>query len=212
MKSDKKRSNREDAAQEEVSEQEPVDQYVGHGLDELETEQEKASDEESGADDQQPAAEESEAQPGFEERFLRLQADFDNFRKRTLREKEDLYKRANEDIMSELLPVLDHLELALTSAGESHADDALVKGFALVGDQLKQSLKKFGLTPIEVENVDFDPNVHEAILHMASEEVPENGIVSQTRAGYMLGKRVLRAAQVIVSSGPALAAEQVEEG
>jgi len=103
--------------------------------------------------------------------------------------------------MFELLPVLDHLELAFHAA-KDEADHPVVKGFRLVGEQLQQVLQKFGLQPIQTEDVDFDPNVHEAIQHLPSEEIPENGVIARTRAGYMLGNRLLRAAQVVVSSGP----------
>ncbi len=147
-------------------------------------------------------AEEPPREEVLEARLLRLQADFENFRKRTLREREDLYRRANEDLMLELLPVLDHLELAFHAAGKDGADHPVVKGFRLVGEQLQQALQKFGLHPIETQDVDFDPNVHEAIQHLSSEEIPENGVIARTRAGYMLGNRLLRAAQVVVSSGP----------
>lgn len=151
-----------------------------------------------------PAA---DAPPAADDRLLRLQADFDNYRKRMMREKADIYRRANEDIMEELLPVLDHLELALTATGTSDKHDSIATGFKLVGEQLLSVLKKFGLTPIETDGVPFDPNVHEAVLHMPSDEVAENEIISRTRAGYMLGGQVLRAAQVVVSSGtPAAAA------
>jgi len=151
--------------------------------------------------DAPPAVATAAAPPPADDRLLRLQADFDNYRKRVLREKEDLYRRANEDIMEELLPVMDHLELALAAASGIERQDSVVKGFKLVGEQLMSVLGKFGLTPIAVEGVPFDPNLHEAILHMPSAEVPENGIISRTRAGYMLGGRLLRAAQVVVSSG-----------
>ena len=136
-----------------------------------------------------------------EDRLLRLQADFDNYRKRMMREKADIYRRANEDIMEELLPVLDHLDMAMAAVGDSGHYDSIVKGFKLVGEQLLSVVTKFGLTPIETVGVPFDPNVHEAILQMPSTGVPENGIVSRTRAGYMLGGQLLRAAQVVVSSG-----------
>jgi len=85
--------------------------------------------------------------------------------------------------------------------GDSGHYDSIVKGFKLVGEQLLSVVTKFGLTPIETVGVPFDPNVHEAVLHMPSAGVPENGIVSRTRAGYMLGGQLLRAAQVVVSSG-----------
>lgn len=165
----------------------------------------------------QPAADadagvnaQAEAEPGetaparqaqLEDRLLRLQADFDNFRKRMLREKEELYRRANEDIMLELLPVLDHLELAFSAAGTDSEEHPVIQGFSLVAEQLRAVLRKFGLNPIEAQGA-FDPNVHEAVQHLPSAEVPENEIIAQLRAGYMLGSRLLRAAQVVVSSGP----------
>ena len=152
---------------------------------------------------QAKAAEKEEAPPPVDDSYLRLQADFDNYRKRVLREKEDIYKRANRDIMEELLPVIDHIELAFTSAGESHQHDPVVEGFRLVADQLMGVLSKFGLVPIEAAEQEFDPNVHEAILHMPSDDVAENFFVSQARGGYKLGERLLRASQVVVSSGPA---------
>jgi len=150
-----------------------------------------------------------EVLPPVDDRYLRLQADFDNYRKRVLREKDELYRRANEDIMEELLPVLDHLDLALQAAGDNH-DDPVVKGFALVGDQLVSALSKFGLSVIKTEGCEFDPNLHEAIMHMPTAEVEEDHIVSDARKGYKLGERLLRASQVVVSSG-APGAEEIEE-
>lgn len=136
-----------------------------------------------------------------EDRLLRLQADFDNYRKRVLREKEEIYRRANEDIMEALLPVVDHLDLAIKAATSSEQHPSIAEGIALVGEQMLSVLGKFGLEPIETEDVDFDPNMHEAILHMPSVDVKENGIISTTRAGFTLGGKLLRAAQVVVSSG-----------
>lgn len=178
---------------------------------------------EAGAAKTEQAAAEPEVQPpeaktaegaahvdeaaALRERLIRLQADFENFRKRTLREKNELYQRANEDIMEELLPVMDHLDLALSSVPEppaaGDADAAFVEGVRLVATQLVSALGKFGLTPIDAEGGAFDHNLHEAIAHLPSESVPENGIVAQTRRGYKLGERLLRPAQVVVSNGPA---------
>ncbi len=159
-----------------------------------------------------PSAPEAPVVPPADDRLLRLQADFDNYRKRVLREKEDLYRRANEDIMEDLLPVLDHLEMALAAVGGSGQYDSITRGFKLVGEQLMAVLVKYGVVPIPAEGVAFDPNVHEAVLQMPSADVPENGIISRTRAGFMLGGRLLRAAQVVVSSGlPAAADETVAE-
>ena len=135
------------------------------------------------------------------ERLVRLQADFENFRKRTLREKNELFKRANEDIMQEMLPVLDHMDLALEAAEKHGADKAIVDGFSLVGDQLLTVLERFGLKAVDAAGERFDPNLHEAISHMASDEVPDGCVMEQPRRGYMLGDKLLRAAQVVVSRG-----------
>ncbi|MBT3293833.1 MAG: nucleotide exchange factor GrpE [Verrucomicrobia bacterium] len=134
-------------------------------------------------------------------RLLRLQADFDNFKKRTIRERNETYRRANEDIMEELLPVMDHMELALDAAAQHDADEAMVEGFRMVSEQLRGALAKFGLTPIDASAAEFDPNVHEAISHLPSTDVAENYVVAMTRRGYKLGDMLLRAAQVVVSSG-----------
>lgn len=140
--------------------------------------------------------------PPVDDRYLRLQADFENFRKRTLREKQDIYKRANEDIMQELLAVLDHQDLAFSSLSEEKAKDPVVQGFKMVSDQLLSTLHKFGLTPIEANGEEFDPHLHEALSHMPSPDVDENHVMVQVRRGYLLGKQLLRPAQVVVSSGP----------
>ena len=106
-------------------------------------------------------------------KLLRLQADFDNFRKRTLRERGQIAQRALEDHISELLPVLDHFELGLATAEQHHADRAVIDGFKLVFDQLTAALKKAGLSPIDAEGEMFDPHLHEAATHMPSEEHPD---------------------------------------
>lgn len=136
-----------------------------------------------------------------DDRLLRLQADFDNFRKRTVREREETYRRANTDLMTDLLPVLDHMELALKAVSENATDPAFVEGVKLVFDQMLGVLDRFGLTPIDAEGKAFDPGEHEAISHLPSPDVPENHVMVQSRRGYKLGERVLRAAQVVVSSG-----------
>lgn len=137
----------------------------------------------------------------LEEQFLRLRADFDNYRKRTARERDELYRRANEDILSELLPVMDHLEMALNAVYEHGADDAFVAGVNMVSEQLAGVLGKFGLRPIDAGGLEFNHDEHEAISHIPSEDVPENVVMAQVRRGYFLGDKLLRAAQVVVSSG-----------
>jgi molecular chaperone GrpE len=128
----------------------------------------------------------------------RLQADFENFRKRAQRDQDALVARAGERIVKELLPVLDDLERALEAA-ESHEEAKLEDGVKLVHRQLEQLLEKEGLAPVETDGK-FDPNVHEALLTQPSES-EEGSVIEVLQKGYRLGDRVLRPARVVVA-GP----------
>jgi len=141
----------------------------------------------------------------LQDRLLRLQADFDNFRKRTLREKNELFDSANQALMLELLPVLDHLQLGIQAASVHQADPAFREGLTLIFDQLMGALSKFGLSPTEAEKQVFDPNRFEAVNTLPSATEPEGTVLALVRRGYMLRNKMLRPAQVIVSSGPAQA-------
>ncbi len=149
--------------------------------------------------EQTPAPEEVEQV--CKDRLIRLQADFDNFRKRTLREREDIYRRANADLLQELLPVLDHYEMGIQTAREQEVDNSVVSGLELVYGQFCSALKKFGLQAFVSEGGDFDPHRHECISHLPSQEHPKDRVIAEVRKGYMLGDQLLRAAQVVVSSG-----------
>ena len=148
----------------------------------------------------------AEITPSSEEmlqgRLLRLQADFDNYRKRMDREKKDWIAFASEKLVLELLPVLDHFELGLADSAKNGAPAAFVDGFQLVFNQFRAALEKAGVQAIDAEGAAFDPHLHEAITHLPSDDVPEGHVVVQTRRGYQLGDKLLRAAQVVVSSGP----------
>ncbi|MCC5849679.1 MAG: nucleotide exchange factor GrpE [Verrucomicrobia bacterium] len=133
--------------------------------------------------------------------LLRLRADFENFRKRTRREKEEWTTRSLEHVCGDLLTVLDHFELGLKNAEDLKVAPEVIKGFALVNEQLKAVLGKYGLSPVNAEEA-FDPNLHEAISYVASPEVPADHVLAMTRRGYKLGERLLRPAQVVVSQGP----------
>ena len=145
-----------------------------------------------------PVEEEEES---LRDQFVRLQADFANFRNRTQRERVELYQRANEDLLLEILPVLDHYEMGLQTAEQHETDPAVLDGFKLVFDQFQNVLNKFNLTPIEAVGETFDPHKHEALTHMPSDEYPAEVCSNQVRRGYMFGDKLLRAAQVVVSSG-----------
>ena len=144
-----------------------------------------------------------EEEEPLKEQFIRLQADFANFRNRVQRERIELYQRANEDLFLELLPVIDHYEMGLQTAEEQHAKSAVMDGFKLVYDQFQGVLKKFNIEPIDAVGEEFGPHKHEALTHMPSDEYPAEVCSNQIRRGYMFGDRLLRAAQVVVSSGPA---------
>jgi molecular chaperone GrpE len=145
---------------------------------------------------EEPVAEESAPAP--DDSYLRLAADFDNYRKRVAREHAELTTRANERLVNELLPVLDDLERALEAA-EAHEEAKLEEGVALVARSLADLLRKEGLEEVETEGK-FDPHVHEALLSQPS-EVEEGAVIEVIQKGYRLGDRVLRPARVVVSSG-----------
>ena len=134
--------------------------------------------------------------------LLRMKADFDNFRKRQVRERAEWIVRANEDLFLEMLPVIDHFEMGLKSAEDHQTDCSVTEGFKLVYNQLLDLLKKYNVTPMNAVGQPFDPHHHEALTHMPSDE-PAETIVQEIRRGYLIGDKLLRAAQVVVSSGPA---------
>lgn len=152
------------------------------------------------AADEEPAPSEADI---LKDRLLRLQADFDNYKKRQLRERQDWIASANADILRELLPVLDNFERGLQSATATPENQAIVEGFSMIFDQLKALLGKFDVAEVPTDGQPFDPAVHEAITTMPSADIPEGHIVTAARRGYTLAGKLLRAAQVVVSSGPA---------
>jgi len=161
-------------------------------------------------DEPAPVVEEEEEE-SLRDQFVRLQADFANFRNRTQRERIELYQRANEDLLLEILPVLDHYEMGLQTAEQHDADKAVLNGFKLVYDQFQGVLDKFNLKAIDAVGEEFDPHKHEALTHMPSDEYAAEICSNQVRRGYLFGDKLLRAAQVVVSSGPAESAEEGAE-
>lgn len=147
-----------------------------------------------------PAAPSPEAV--LKDQLLRLQADFDNFRKRVQRERVETQEQAAAQLITALLPAMDHFLLGLKNA-QAHAKDAtIVTGFQMIYSQLIEAFQKAGLTPLTAEGQLFDPHLHEAVTTLASEEHPEGMVITEVRRGYKLGEKLLRPAQVIVSSGP----------
>jgi molecular chaperone GrpE len=128
----------------------------------------------------------------------RVQADFENYRKRSVRDQERLVAHAHERLVRELLPVLDDLERALEAA-ERHEEAQLVEGVKLVENSLRAALAKEGLTEVDT-NGRFDPHVHEALLTQPSEDAEPGTVLEVVQRGYRLGDKVVRPARVIVST------------
>jgi len=139
----------------------------------------------------------------FRDLALRSQADFENYKKRSAREKEEAIKYANSSLLERLVGIIDNFELGLAAAKEQGAHSPIYSGMVLVQKQLSDLLAENGLQLIEAGGKTFDPNVHEAIGHEPSDRVPEGIVVRQTRRGYRLKDRLLRPAKVVVSSGRA---------
>ncbi len=147
------------------------------------------------------------------DRLLRIQADFDNNRKRLEREKQDFVKFANEGIILELLNVLDDLERTVDLAQSKHQDlSAFLKGVEMILAHLYEMLKEYGVKPIEAEGKLFDPHCHEALMQAENKDVPEHTILEELQKGYLLNDRVIRTSKVKVSKKlePPHSATQVE--
>ncbi len=136
----------------------------------------------------------------LEDRLLRTAADFENFKKRAARERQEYVALANERLLAELLPVLDDLERALAAA-EEHEEARLEDGVRLVHRSLAALLERHGVTAISTDGK-FDPHVHEALLSQPS-EAEEGSVLDVVQKGYRLGDRVVRPARVIVAAAPA---------
>jgi molecular chaperone GrpE len=164
----------------------------------LEDEEEhEATVEEPVAEESAPAHSTAEPAQAPDESYLRLAADFDNYRKRVAREHADLTRRANERLLNELLPVLDDLERALEAAAE-HEEAKLEEGVRLVHRSLLGLIERHGLSEIDTEGA-FDPHVHEALLAQPREGAEEGSVLQVLQKGYRLGDKVLRPARVIVA-------------
>jgi len=144
--------------------------------------------------------EEAEKAKEYWDRILRLQADFDNTRKRIEREKQDFIKFANEGIILELLNILDDLERTVELAQSKHQDlSAFLKGIEMVLAHLYEMLKEYGVKPIESKGKIFDPLYHEALMQAEDKDAPENTVVEELQKGYLLNDRVVRTAKVKVA-------------
>ena len=133
--------------------------------------------------------------------YLRAVADLDTYRRKVQREKTELAKFALQPLIEELLPSIDHLDMAIEAAKNSDDSKNILMGVEMVSSQIKKVFANFGVEEIKAEGRDFDPNTSECVSHEPSENVPENGVIKVVRRGYMFNGRLLRPAAVVVSSG-----------
>ena len=138
----------------------------------------------------------------LKDRLLRGQADWENSRKRILREKEEAVRYASEALLERLLPVLDNFEMGMQAAKSATDAKAISQGFEMVLAQFQQVLKEAGIEAIDAVGHPFDPHRHEALGHQESDVHPEGHVIMQTRKGYKLKDRLLRPASVFVAGTP----------
>jgi molecular chaperone GrpE len=149
---------------------------------------------------------------GLKTQSMRIAADFDNFRKRTQKEKEDLEQQAKRITLTELLPVVDNFERARSQIKPQNDGEMTIhKSYQGVYKQLVDCLKRIGVSPMRPEGQEFDPNLHEAVMREPTAEYPEGTVIEQLMRGYMLNDRVLRHAMVKVASAPEHSSENSPE-
>jgi len=141
----------------------------------------------------------------FWNRLLRTTADFDNFKKRAARERQDIARYANESLIQKLIPVLDNFEIAqaATQAAPANDSQSVQSGIAMIQQQLKGALTEAGVEEVDATGKQFDPNLHEAVSQQETADTPEGHVVQQLRKGYKLRDRLLRPASVVVAKQPA---------
>ena len=141
------------------------------------------------------------------DRYTRAVADLENFRKRTIREKDELRQFAAAGVVEDIIPILDNLSLGLGAAKQQTDVKSIVDGINLVLEQFKSTLTRHGLKEVNPIGQAFDPNLHDCISHQPSTDIAEEKVSQVVRLGYTLNGRLLRPASVVVSSGPAKSAE-----
>lgn len=179
-------------------------------------EQQAAPDQPAGqepSDQNRPAAEELSLEEqlaaalaerdAMQESLLRCHADFDNFRKRVQREAEEFRRYQSLQLVRDLLPTLDNLRRALNAAEQSSNVEDLIQGVKLVAQEMEETFIRHSAVPIDSVGQPFDPNLHEAIQQVPSNEVPAMTVLNEVERGYRMHDRVVRPSKVIVSSGPA---------
>ncbi len=198
-----KKTSAEETAGAETSSEEKPETSGANGAEEVAADGEPAVEQgpENGAEPANEAESETASEPDWKDMYARMLADFDNYRKRVSRDREELVKFAASETVKDMLVTADNLALAIGQAKDS--EDPFVKGVQLAYEGFLKALKDHGAEPFESVGEELDPNRHEAIATLPSDDVEEGRISTEVKKGWMLNGRLLRAAQVVVSSGPA---------
>lgn len=141
------------------------------------------------------------------ERYLRTVADLENFRKRAVREKDEVRKGATSSLVEDLLPVIDNFQMGLAAAAKHEGGEAFTQGFEMILNQIQGVLRNNGVQELNPVGEAFNPNLHESIAYQPSDEQPEGHVISVERVGYVLHERLIRPASVVVSKGSEQASE-----
>ncbi len=146
------------------------------------------------------------------DRLLRISAEFENYKKRMVREKEDYRKFANETLLKALLPVVDNLERAIQAVDEKdRAENPLVKGVEMTLSEILKVFEKFAVKPVSALKEPFDPTYHQAVMQEETDQHPDNTVVKELQKGYLLHDRLLRPSMVVVSKEPNRLSEKTEK-
>jgi molecular chaperone GrpE len=187
----------------DVSKKKGTDTHEEHVAPELETETGASIEEQDPIARLESALVEKETEAAVNwDKFLRERADLENLRKRFQKEKEDLFKYGNENLIQEILPSLDNLERALAHATDDTCVSALNEGVRMTLNMLLASLKKFGVTPIDTTGALFDTAFHQAMAQVETADQEPNTVVQEFQKGYLLNDRLLRPAMVTVAKKP----------
>ncbi len=142
------------------------------------------------------------------DKYLRLYAEFENYKKRVQKDKDDLIKSCNETILYEILPVMDNLEMALSHSAD-RVSEGIVKGVEITLKEFRRVTEKFGLVPIDAKGKRFDPAVHHAMSQVETADVEDKTVIEEFRKGYKFGDKVLRPSLVAVSKNPGKSEPQI---
>ena len=198
MKDRKKKEEKERIDPEKVK-----DELLGPAIESVSIEEEKGKNETKEVEELKKKLEEKEkeAKENYD-RFLRIAADLENYKKRATKEKEDYVKFSNEDLIKAILPFIDNLERAVNHAEKVNDTGVMIEGVRLTIQQILQALNKFGLSSFESVGKPFDPAMHEAMLVVETDQHEPNQVLEEFQKGYLLYHRLLRPASVSVTKLP----------